>query len=280
MEPGWSIWTSPVPEGESVDQVGARARPRHRPGSRCGRGRRALQPRPPAPDPRRLLDRSASERRPPLRSRHRLRQRSRLGARNPGHPVLEPSRPPCPRKQDVRGTMGRAWIRLSGKADPRSGPRRGGPSRADSRSGRRTPSRQAARRGQGRELLRTLEVLALEADHVRVERPVGLGRHVRVAEPDAARPGIDQVAEGQPAPVARLDGHHRLGAAVEEEAGRRVAEAPRVLDVEARRAARSAARSRGPWPRCRSRCRGRRGSADTRSLRRRASSRSASRTLP
>jgi broad specificity phosphatase PhoE len=25
-EPGWSIWTSPVPEGESVDQVGARAR--------------------------------------------------------------------------------------------------------------------------------------------------------------------------------------------------------------------------------------------------------------
>ena len=24
--PGWSIWTSPVPEGESVDQVGARAR--------------------------------------------------------------------------------------------------------------------------------------------------------------------------------------------------------------------------------------------------------------
>ena len=26
VEPGWSIWTSPVPEGESVDQVGARAR--------------------------------------------------------------------------------------------------------------------------------------------------------------------------------------------------------------------------------------------------------------
>jgi broad specificity phosphatase PhoE len=26
MEPGWSIWTTPVPEGESVDQVGARAR--------------------------------------------------------------------------------------------------------------------------------------------------------------------------------------------------------------------------------------------------------------
>ena len=25
-EPGWSIWTSPVPEGESVDQVGERAR--------------------------------------------------------------------------------------------------------------------------------------------------------------------------------------------------------------------------------------------------------------
>jgi broad specificity phosphatase PhoE len=25
-EPSWSIWTSPVPEGESVDQVGARAR--------------------------------------------------------------------------------------------------------------------------------------------------------------------------------------------------------------------------------------------------------------
>ena len=25
-EPGWSIWTSPVPEGESVDQVGVRAR--------------------------------------------------------------------------------------------------------------------------------------------------------------------------------------------------------------------------------------------------------------
>jgi broad specificity phosphatase PhoE len=25
-EPGWSIWTHPVPEGESVDQVGARAR--------------------------------------------------------------------------------------------------------------------------------------------------------------------------------------------------------------------------------------------------------------
>jgi probable phosphoglycerate mutase len=26
VEPRWSIWTSPVPEGESVDQVGARAR--------------------------------------------------------------------------------------------------------------------------------------------------------------------------------------------------------------------------------------------------------------
>jgi probable phosphoglycerate mutase len=26
VEPSWSIWTSPVPEGESVDQVGARAR--------------------------------------------------------------------------------------------------------------------------------------------------------------------------------------------------------------------------------------------------------------
>jgi probable phosphoglycerate mutase len=26
VEPGWSIWTSPVPDGESVDQVGARAR--------------------------------------------------------------------------------------------------------------------------------------------------------------------------------------------------------------------------------------------------------------
>jgi broad specificity phosphatase PhoE len=26
VEPGWSIWTSPVPEGESVDQVGARSR--------------------------------------------------------------------------------------------------------------------------------------------------------------------------------------------------------------------------------------------------------------
>ena len=26
VEPGWSIWTSPVPEGESIDQVGARAR--------------------------------------------------------------------------------------------------------------------------------------------------------------------------------------------------------------------------------------------------------------
>jgi probable phosphoglycerate mutase len=26
VEPHWSIWTSPVPEGESVDQVGARAR--------------------------------------------------------------------------------------------------------------------------------------------------------------------------------------------------------------------------------------------------------------
>jgi broad specificity phosphatase PhoE len=26
VEPGWSIWTSPVPEGESVDQVGTRAR--------------------------------------------------------------------------------------------------------------------------------------------------------------------------------------------------------------------------------------------------------------
>jgi probable phosphoglycerate mutase len=25
-EPGWSIWTSPVPEGETVEQVGARAR--------------------------------------------------------------------------------------------------------------------------------------------------------------------------------------------------------------------------------------------------------------
>jgi probable phosphoglycerate mutase len=25
VEPGWSIWTSPVPQGESVDQVGARA---------------------------------------------------------------------------------------------------------------------------------------------------------------------------------------------------------------------------------------------------------------
>ncbi|HWC01938.1 MAG TPA: histidine phosphatase family protein [Methylomirabilota bacterium] len=25
-EPGWSIWTSPVPDGESVDQVGVRAR--------------------------------------------------------------------------------------------------------------------------------------------------------------------------------------------------------------------------------------------------------------
>jgi probable phosphoglycerate mutase len=25
VEPHWSIWTSPVPEGESVDQVGARA---------------------------------------------------------------------------------------------------------------------------------------------------------------------------------------------------------------------------------------------------------------
>ncbi|MGH7265534.1 MAG: histidine phosphatase family protein [Candidatus Rokuibacteriota bacterium] len=24
-EPGWSIWTSPIPEGESIDQVGARA---------------------------------------------------------------------------------------------------------------------------------------------------------------------------------------------------------------------------------------------------------------
>src|SRR5262245_54412990 len=26
VEPGWSIWTTPVPEGESVDEVGARAR--------------------------------------------------------------------------------------------------------------------------------------------------------------------------------------------------------------------------------------------------------------
>lgn len=26
VEPGWSIWSHPVPEGESVDQVGARAR--------------------------------------------------------------------------------------------------------------------------------------------------------------------------------------------------------------------------------------------------------------
>jgi probable phosphoglycerate mutase len=26
VEPGWSIWTHPVPEGESIDQVGARAR--------------------------------------------------------------------------------------------------------------------------------------------------------------------------------------------------------------------------------------------------------------
>jgi len=26
VEPGWSIWTNPVPEAESVDQVGARAR--------------------------------------------------------------------------------------------------------------------------------------------------------------------------------------------------------------------------------------------------------------
>jgi probable phosphoglycerate mutase len=26
VEPGWSIWTSSVPEGESIDQVGARAR--------------------------------------------------------------------------------------------------------------------------------------------------------------------------------------------------------------------------------------------------------------
>jgi probable phosphoglycerate mutase len=26
VEPSWSIWTSPVPEGESIDQVGARAR--------------------------------------------------------------------------------------------------------------------------------------------------------------------------------------------------------------------------------------------------------------
>ena len=26
VEPGWSIWTGPVPDGESVDQVGVRAR--------------------------------------------------------------------------------------------------------------------------------------------------------------------------------------------------------------------------------------------------------------
>jgi probable phosphoglycerate mutase len=26
VEPGWSIWTHPVPEGQSIDQVGARAR--------------------------------------------------------------------------------------------------------------------------------------------------------------------------------------------------------------------------------------------------------------
>jgi hypothetical protein len=86
--------------------------------------------------------------------------------------------------------------------------------------------------GEGLPLLGPLEVLALEADHVRVERPVRLGVDVRVANADLARRRVKEIPERNRNQPAALDRRQRFGAAVEQETRSPVAEAPALLDVE------------------------------------------------
>src|SRR5215510_11358402 len=70
-QPGWTIWESTIPEGETVEQVGERARPH------------------PA-HPGRVLDGAAAHPRAQSRAAHGDPQRARLRARDARHRGLEP----------------------------------------------------------------------------------------------------------------------------------------------------------------------------------------------
>ena len=87
--PGWTIWTGPVPGGESPAQVGARA---DRVIQRCaGRARqcRPVQPRPYAARAGRALARTCARGRTPSRSGHRVCRRAGLGAHHARDPLVE-----------------------------------------------------------------------------------------------------------------------------------------------------------------------------------------------
>ena len=87
--PGWTIWTGPVPNGETPEQVAARRRSRHRARRRDRRDRRARRARPHPPGPHRTVAVVPADRRRALPARHVHAQRPRLRARDEGDPPLE-----------------------------------------------------------------------------------------------------------------------------------------------------------------------------------------------
>src|SRR5438094_7696011 len=80
-----------------------------------------------------------------------------------------------------------------------------------------------------------LEVGPVQPDHIRGEHPVRLGGDIDVPYPETPGLPVDQVAERYGHAPLALDGHHRLGAPVDQESRRPVAEATAVVDVEAAR---------------------------------------------
>ena len=92
--PGWYLWQDGVPDGETPDDVGARADRVIARAAAVRRRRRALRPRPHPARPRSPLDRPPRGPRRPPRARHRRGLRARPRARPARDPALERHRPP------------------------------------------------------------------------------------------------------------------------------------------------------------------------------------------
>ncbi len=90
VAPSWSIWSGPIPEGESIEQVGARAGRVIDRALAAGGEVALVRSRPHPADPRRVLDRPTSCRWPPARTGPGIDRRPRLGARDPARPAVEP----------------------------------------------------------------------------------------------------------------------------------------------------------------------------------------------